>query len=243
MAAQYLAAAGKKYVTHKKDDSHTNMGWVDEKKSFVTHKFSNGDTLELSVCQMTLNWNGISGGTLNLNGARHTEILQWLGQLAKSNGLPTFEFDLHYTIDSGEFSDDLSYTQADSERCKELAIMRSVAFASCANTLDVLGLKGEVRTWPHHFDTGAYVSIPDSEIGVGFGLAIPDSMSGSYYLYTSGYKGHEGLSTEGLSSLTKGEWKNGDWKGAMLSVSELSPADYDLFFKESVSAFSGLVAK
>jgi len=237
LAAQYLATVAKNYIEAQSDDSHTNLGWIAETNSFSTRKLSNGDTLELRACSMVLNWNGMSAGTFNLNGSRHQDVLEWLNAMAKSNGLENYVFDLHYSIDSGEFNDDLSFSMVDSDRCDILAKWRNNAYKSCENVLVNLGLEGEVRTWPHHFDTGSYIPVAGTEIGIGFGMAIPDINSKDYYLYTSAYQGHDGMSTKGLAPLTKGSWKEGDWKGAMLSVEGLALSDYETFFFEAISIF------
>ena len=238
IAAQYLAMAGKNYVEHQSDDSHANLGWIKETNSFVTHKLSNGDTLELDTCAMTLNWNGASGGTFKLSGVRHKDVLKWLNQIALDKGLKAYVFDLHYDIGHEDLTDEFPFTQVDNELCTQIARLRSLAYASCEQVLSELDLKSDVRTWPHHFDTGAYVSIPKSKIGIGFGMAIPDNLSSDYYLYTSGYKGHEGMSTEGFSALTKGSWKDGEWKGGLLPVKGLIERDYTRFFEETIKAIT-----
>jgi hypothetical protein len=236
LAAQYLATVGKNYIEAQSDDSHTNLGWIDEISSFCTRKLSNGDVLELRACSMVLNWNGMSAGTFNLNGSMHKDVVDWLDSMAKSNGLDSYVFDLHYTIDSGEFTDELSFSSVDDDRCNALAQLRSYAYKACEGVLEELSLSSDVRTWPHHFDTGSFVTIGDSEVSIGFGLAIPDTVMSDYYLYVSAYKGHDALSTNGFPALSKGTWKDEDWMGARLLVDGLSAEDYLRFFEESMTA-------
>lgn len=237
LSAQYLAVAGKNFVAPKDDDSHTNMGWESACRSFVSRGFSNGDRLKLDTQQLALKWIGNQGDMLILKGLAHEAIVQWLDTTAKNNGLTGYAFDLHYTLDSGHVVEDFVFTGVDAQRCEELAKLRDYAQQACEKALEELGYNSEVRTWPHHFDTGSFIRVPDSTLGIGFGMAIPDSVMDEYYLYVSGYCGHEPVSPDGFAKLTRGEWRDGDFKGAVHRVTDMPTDDFVRFFLEAIREY------
>ena len=236
IAAQYLAAAGKNYVAPEEDDSHTNIGWEANTASFFSRTFSNMDSLVFHTYSMNLEWSGKKSASFDLIGHSHAEVLQWLEDTSLQNGLEKFVFDLHYSLDSGNISNDFSFDGAHADSLETHADYRTFADRACNALLTELGMKAEVRTWPHHFDTGAFVMVSDSKVGIGFGLSMPSSLSEDYYLYTAGYVGHDGLSTTSLPALSKGDWVSGEWEGGILPATGLNESDYLTFFKESIGS-------
>jgi hypothetical protein len=96
-------------------------------------------------------------------------------------------------------------------------------------------LKASIRIWPHHFDTGIYSVIPDSDITIGLGLAIPDSICNDHYLYITGYKKGDVMDTSGLDKLSIGEWKSEGVTGAVLNTKDIVESDGVDFFKEVIN--------
>ncbi len=88
----------------------------------------------------------------------------------------------------------------------------------CGFVNKLLDVDGEIRIWPHHFDTGIYVlSRPGMHIG--FGLAMADALSGSPYFYMAGYPTQDGLDYSKIPSLNTGRWEIGEhWNGAILPI-------------------------
>ena len=87
--------------------------------------------------------------------------------------------------------------------------------------LGYLQKEGEIRIWPHHFDTGIYV-MATKQLGLGFGLAMKDAMVGAPYFYLSGYNQENPVSYKNLNPLTHGKWETGEqWNGAVLSLGAL----------------------
>ena len=102
---------------------------------------------------------------------------------------------------------------------------RRLANDACLSVLHALHRSDEIRIWPHHFDTGVYVDVND-RIGIGFGLAMADSMSESPYFYLSGYPKGDSLNFDDVPDLLQGEWiVNDSWKGAILSIMDID-AEY-----------------
>jgi hypothetical protein len=83
--------------------------------------------------------------------------------------------------------------------------------------------------------------VPGTEVGIGFGLSIPGSLSDEYYLYTAGYRGHDAFPTKALTPLSKGTWIKGEWEGGILPVTDLSEADYVAFLKETIQAIKSAI--
>ena len=95
---------------------------------------------------------------------------------------------------------------------------RSLANNVCNWVLESLQQDSEVRIWPHHFDTGIYVT-PNEHVGLGFGLAVAETMVNASYFYFSGYGLKDKLDFSSVPSLEFGEWKVGDgYKGAVLPI-------------------------
>ena len=91
-----------------------------------------------------------------------------------------------------------------------------------------------IRVWPHHFDTGAFFT--KNEKGVGLGMAIPDSMIQDFYLYVSGYKGHDAVVPQS-TTIEKGTYYSEGWKGFALPVSGISDIDAKTFFTDAINQY------
>ena len=96
-------------------------------------------------------------------------------------------------------------------------------------------LNTSIRIWPHHFDTGIYSALPNSDITIGLGLAIPDSICNNHYLYISGYKNGNTMDTSKLSKLESGEWKSNGFTGAILDTNTIVESQGVAFFKEAIN--------
>jgi len=240
VAVQYLAAAGVNFVEKQEDDSHTNMCWDYYTESYSTHQLSNGDILFFHPSSMTLRWRGGDDQELKLPGLTHKEVVQWLDEVAQAHGLAGYDFALHYEIHGGAIADDYQFEHPNLERIAVINSYRGMSQKACTNTLSRLEIEQNIRVWPHHFDTGGFVALKgDSGISVGFGLGIPDDKFDTYYLYVTGWRGHDSISVGDMPSLTKGSWITERYVGAMLPVKGLTQDEYDQFFVEAIQAFSG----
>lgn len=237
LAAQYLAAAGISFVAKKDDDSHTNLGFSIAKSYMETHPFSeNGDVLSLDYKNFSLNWNSESGSTsFSLVGATHVNALSWLKETSNTFLKKSYQYEFHYELPY-EITDGFKFELVDKNILAELLQLRILAQSTLEEVLKVGNLDSPIRTWPHHFDSGAYSSLNEN-IAIGFGLAIPDSVCSGHYFYISGYKGHEALSTEGFKALSNGQWKDEGFKGAILPASKIEKSMAVLFFKEAIENY------
>ena len=239
VAVQYLAAAGINFVAKREDDSHTNLCWDYYTESYSTHQLSNGDILFFHPATMTLRWQGKEKLEFKLTGSTHSEVVNWLDRVAKGNGLPGYVFDLHYELHGGPITADYQFEHPNLERIAVINAYRDKAQKACTNMLSRLEISETIRVWPHHFDTGGFVALKgDSGISVGFGLGVPDAQFDDYYLYVTGWRGHDGIDVEGFSGLTKGTWISTPIKGAVLPVKGLTQDDHDQFLIEAIQGFS-----
>ncbi len=98
---------------------------------------------------------------------------------------------------------------------------REIANLACFDTLGYLQTTSEIRIWPHHFDTSIYTPLTE-HLGLGFGLAMEDSLVGEPYFYLAAYASDSTISYSDLSNLSAGRWETeSQWKGAVLPLSDL----------------------
>ena len=240
LATQYLAMAGKSFLDTKPDDSHTNVGFFIEDHTLRTWPLnSSGSYLAFDFKNFSLKWvKGHSTERLFLNTCTHQEVLKWLEKTSTAFGLRTaYNYDLHYDLPY-TLSDDFKFKLQDKEELNQLLLLRILAQHVLKSFLTSEKMESDIRIWPHHFDTGAFVVLNhNTEKSVGMGMAIPDSVIDQHYFYLSGYNGHEALDTSNFSSLTKGEWKSNGFKGATLKASNTTKEEAVQFFKEAFSQY------
>ncbi len=241
LAAQYLAAAGNSFLEKKEDDSHTNLGFSIEERSLSTHPLNdNGDILSLNYNRFTLEWNTKnSKSSLRLNQTTHAEILKWIQQTAEEANIhKSYKYNLHYKLPYNPVTGHFEFKLNDVKRLHELADFRTLGQRTLEIFLENQQLKSDIRIWPHHFDTGAFIELEnDPGISVRLGLAIPDKIIRDYYFYISGYRGHDSIDPSGFSSLTNGKWYTRGFKGAVLPVSKINQNDGVTFFNEALAAY------
>ena len=242
LASQYLAAAGISFLDKEDDDSHTNLGYSVKDHQIQTWPLSaTHDILALDLKDFSLKW--ISGAqvlSFKLDGKNHEQVLSWLQETSNNSGLEekytfSFHYDLPYSI-SEDFKFEINADGLELERK-----LRSLAHTTIKRTLSEHDMESTIRIWPHHFDTGALVYLPDNnEISIGLGLAIPDSMIDQHYFYISGYRGHDSIDPGSISSLTHGKWVSQGFKGGVLKAENTDEEIVIQFFREALSAFSQL---
>lgn len=237
LAAQYLAAAGINYVPKKEDDSHTNLGFSIEKKRLETHLLSgNGDILSLDYDSFGLQWDSQNHTEyFPLHGITHKAVVAWLNTQSERFLAKPYSYGFHYELPYN-INDDFRFELSDAKRLAELTQLRILAQAALTETLSSNNLESPIRVWPHHFDSGAYASL-NGNSAVGFGLAIPDSVCSEHYFYISGYKGHDAVPIDGFSPLSKGEWKNDGFTGAIFSSKTANLAEVVSFFTEAIESY------
>ncbi len=237
LAAQYLAAAGISFLDKKPDDSHTNLGFEIKNGCLSTHVLSDqGDQLSLNYNRFTLEWKSNDNDTVvfELDGAMHTEVLSWLSHAATTRLNKTYHYKFHYEL---PYAIDATFTfqLLDFDQLMALKALRVMAQLVLKQVDKDYGLEGAIRVWPHHFDSGIYSTLPDSDITLGLGLAIPDAICNTHYLYISGYKNGQKIATSTLPVLSSGVWKSGDFVGAVLKADTVTASEGIAFFEDAIS--------
>ena len=239
LASQYLAAAGLSFVKKQDDDSHTNLGFNTELGIMYTRALSdNGDQLILNYNTFSLDWKGIhKTSSIALNGKTHKAIVEWLSISAQKAIGKSYEYAFHYDLPY-TISDDFTFELKGENRLNELLENRTLAYSIIEEFLTTNNLKSEIRIWPHHFDTGAFISFDnDSGLSIGLGFAIPDAENQEHYFYIGGYKGHDSIDTSNFTELTHGHWSNEGFVGGILSISKTNKTKGVAFFNEVLSAY------
>lgn len=231
--SQIIAKANRSYVPSKPDDSHTNLYYDTLAGRIVGRWINNGKDqllLTLNLATYELEWlNSHRKPLLTIETLGKTmtqvedEMDSRLGELdLKPQG---FKDPLHFDIPEYPFANEPI------EKIDNLHLDAWKQFRQLANRLSYLMLgdiqiMGEVRIWPHHFDTGTYVEIGD-KLGLSFGLAMKDEMVEEPYFYMSGRAIHGSLKYIDLPELEGGKWIiNGKWNGSVMPLSVLSNGSF-----------------
>ncbi|NKI30374.1 hypothetical protein [Croceivirga thetidis] len=233
---QYLAMAGKRFLEPKPDDSHTNLCFNSENKSFETWSLNqNGLKLQFDLPDFRLQWS--TGTSFELDGKTHATVVQWLESSANEFDFnKPYNFELHYELPF-KWDDSFTFEMPDNSLLRSEIELRTMANNALQEFLTENNLSSAIRIWPHHFDTGAFVLLEGTEKSVGMGMAIPDTLLDEHYLYLSGYVGHNGIDTSNFNPLSLGQWKNEGFKGAVLPVSDISQNHAVQFLNEALSQY------
>lgn len=242
--SQVLAKAGRAFVPEKPDDSHTNLyfdplagklcsRWIEKDKQ----KFM----LTLNLASMQFEWVDryfdVKQSTSAL-GKSMEELEKEVAVFPGSLGLPSEKIyeALHFEIPDYGF-DSIAQKDISEEGIRQWKFFRYLANLTSLDFLGFLQAENEIRIWPHHFDTGVYAQLTPG-FGIGFGLAMEDSMAGQPYFYLVGYASDGQLQYKNLPAPETGKWITGDnWNGAILPLGELDTKK----LKANLSAIAGFI--
>lgn len=239
--SQILAKAGRTFASKKEDDSHTNVSFNTAKNRIEGRWFDTPKGKMMLVlritdfCMIWMNEKEEAIQTVSTVKKLSSEIELQLEKGIAEMGLEQggFSDPLHYEIPKYSFIDQ-PIQMINKHLLDEWKEWRALGNEACEKVLGILDVEGETRIWPHHFDTGIYVSA-NEKIGIGFGLAMEDDMAGAPYFYMSGYPNEGSLTYENLPDLGPGKWETGEgFKGAILPIED---------FEESKQALDTYIEK
>lgn len=245
-AVQYIAAAGIGHATQEADDGHTTCTWEAETGCMVGVPLgkANGIRFALSIPQYAmqcLSPEGMVADSLPLLGAEHEEITAWFQRMIKSNTplAPDYRYRFHYDLPC--HTDRSSFPVPDATELQHHVELRTFAHEALQRVLVPHEDTEAIRIWPHHFDSGSLITLARLPNGtplstIGLGLAIPDDMIGSHYLYVSPWHADGTADTTDLPELSEGRWSTKEWKGAVLDAEDLDQDRAVRFFKEASEA-------
>lgn len=221
LAAQYLATAAISFIPKKDDDSHTNLGWRNH--VLETHEFPNGDKLGLNYENFSLEWIHQNGNKehLLLNHTTHKTVKDWISETSINNGIKKpYDYNLHYDLPYDPITDSTRIELTNQSDLNALIKHRDLAQNVISSILKSNTYESPIRIWPHHFDTGGFVTI-NSKLSIGLGMATPDALIHDFYFYVSGYNGHDPIDIELSNNIHKETYYNNGWQGFAMPISEL----------------------
>jgi hypothetical protein len=230
---QIIAKVNRTFVPKKADDSHTNL-FFDQLSHRMYGRWiktiNQNIILTLNLQTNKFEWLDDSLATLHsidIAGSKYEQLEEYVEESLEGFGLDKkgFRNEMHYKIPIYSFLNK-PFEKFDQKAIEIWEVYRGLANVACGAMLGFLQNYGEIRIWPDHFDTGIYVT-PSEDIGLGFGLAMKDSMVGNPYFYFSGYSlnGKE-INYTNVPNLDLGKWIiNDQWKGAVLSLNEIKSSD------------------
>jgi hypothetical protein len=229
--SQIIAKVNKALVPEKEDDSHTNF-YFDAIGKRLTGRWiktpNDKILLTLNLANYSFEWLNTRfqiQSAIEVVGKNLKELEKEVSEYPLSLGLHGEKIanPLHFEIPEYQIQA-IQEGEIILEGINKWIKIRELANNSCLALTGYLQSESEIRIWPHHFDTGIYSQVTES-LGIGFGLAIEDSMVGKPYFYLSGSSSGNPIQYKGLPNLDSGKWVTGEhWNGAVLPLNEI----YDL---------------
>jgi hypothetical protein len=230
---QLIGKANRTYVPEKADESHTNL-YFDSLASRILGRWLQTRSgkvlvaLDLNTFQFeVLDLSRKAILTVSSLGKTMEEVEMEFESLLPKAGLdPTgFRTPMPHPIPVYPFSKK-PLEVIDQDALDQWKYFRKLANQNCNQFLGYAQAESEVRIWPEHFDTGIYFEYA-GKIGIGFGLAMEDSMAGEPYFYMAGYPKNGSLVFENLPQSPTWKWELGEhWKGVILPISVMDKASH-----------------
>ncbi|NQU34256.1 MAG: hypothetical protein HQ521_13580 [Bacteroidetes bacterium] len=235
LLSQIITKANRTFVSPRLDDSHTNLyfDFLGNRILGRWIKSSNGKAImSLNLDNLTYEWlNSSQNAIASFNAVGRTiiEIEDEISNHLSEIGLAKdgFTDKLHFKIPEYSFADE-AIESIPANDLNQWRHFRNMANKACSFLLGYLQIEGEIRIWPHHFDTGIYV-VTEKGMGIGFGLAMEDRLIGAPYFYMSGYPAKGSIEFNNLPEFSIGKWETSpNWQGAVLPLDKLSDISREL---------------
>ncbi|WP_340199797.1 hypothetical protein [Ascidiimonas sp. W6] len=238
ITSQYLATTAISFLTSKDDDSHTNFGW--KNKALHTHPLNhNNAILSLDYESFSLILKDDLGykNSVLLDGKSHEEVIYWIQKSTKEAGLTKpYKYKLHYELPYENITEDTIFLKPPRKETEQLITQRDLVQEALEKVLQSNNQNIPIRIWPHHFDSAVYFQY-SNEIGIGLGMALPDSIIDDFYLYVSGYKGHNPIDLPISIKIKKGKYYHEDWKGIAMAISGITSEEATTFYQEAIKHY------
>ena len=233
VAAQLLAKAGAAFVSHKSDDSHTNLGWDVQNGLFYTHSLLADKDLHLCLDPANLRLFLLENqeeqqSFFELHQQGQAAAETWIKSQALQFGLSpaAYRDELHYELPPyGDFAGK-QFLATPPEGFRAFSRLRSWGELLLQELAQAFVHASEVRTWPHHFDHGTYIPLAFDNEGqacksIGLGLAIHDHTLNEHYFYINHWNRDAKPDYNNLPALPCGRWNKMGWVGPLLPCSEI----------------------
>lgn len=234
--AQYLTLTAKAFLSPEDDDSHTNLEWNHERQRLEGRWFratGNEYRLTLSPSDYELIWEDRSRVAVErkqLAQAPLSEVRSWWEATAKTIGeKDVSEIQLHYELPDDEVYTSEALPNPNSDMLGAWMRWRTRAEKLLQGTKSILTHPGDIRVWPHHFDSGLYGEVT-SELALGVGVAPADTMVDEPYIYLYGWTNEQYKPmTESHDEI--GKWiapeSKGGWSGFVLPFNDIENVSDD----------------
>lgn len=242
--AQLIALTGRQLLPTAADDSQSNIGW-NTRLNRLEGRLAPVDNqlirLVIDIETFTLNAvdeNDHMQASFSPVGKSPAHAMTWWTSQMKAWGITTIQA-LNYRLEHPPVGLHTPYQRPSG--LTGWATWRTRANTALLNLNTQTGLESDIRVWPHHFDTGIYYAVMDTngteESAIWAGYSIADALSNEPYFYISGYRRDQPIDFNDAPNLITGKWLNSpDWKGAMLPLSVIpGPEAIDTFLWESYS--------
>ena len=226
---QFVSMAGRAYLPHAADDSHTTLDWDDAGVCLLGQTIRAPRSGMIAAVSMlpfelrVLDEERSIMTALSVSGRTKEQVIEWFKDKLVINGLDpeTFSMDLHYNIPAHAVNQGQPFEKGHDAMHKEFAAIRANGhLAINALVQSIPGLE-PARTWPHHFDVGTvfYKRDADGNIlhTIGIGLAMQDGLVNDHYYYVT-HRNEEGpMDFSMVPALPEGAyWDSETLKGAIM---------------------------
>jgi hypothetical protein len=223
-AAQIVTAMGISYLPKQSDDSHTNLGWMEDISALASHPVHGSAAIQLAVrphpFALLFLVDGQSQDSFSLGGHTVAEAADWVRKKLSTCGLDSGAFTLakHYTIPPHPVGESAPFDARATPAFAELASWYSDAAQLLESMVSKTPNAAPVRCWPHHFDIATLFEVAPRKT-VGFGLEPGDVYYAEPYYYVNMSPSPANAPTSRLPD--GGSWHTHEWIGAVLPGSRV----------------------
>ncbi len=259
---QFIAMVGKHFVKNQADDSHTNLRWLPQEEvlagNWVRDRKGNFRFAmrpkDLTLIVFDSNMQPVSD--FPLNGKTNKDALSWVKKRLTALGKDEsqMKMDIHYDLPIKVTEAGNPYDNSDLPPFQEIAKYRANAHFMLEHCVAKFEHASNVRTWPHHFDTGSYIPVVFDKKGdpvksFSLGFAIADAVVDEPYFYITQWSAKKDIDYGTVSKPSKGEWFPEALGGAALRASTVAKSKTAKaqasmviqYFKEGIAASEELI--
>lgn len=226
IAAQMISLTGINFGEKKADDSHKTAQWDTESARILGRTFElNGNVyrvfVDVRAFELGLEKDGEVADSFPLDELTYSDtIASWKKWFADAGYTGNYVLELQYELpDTPEYQFD-SFEKPSSDILIKWAALRTRANEGLSVLNTELGIFSEINIWPHHFDTGTYYVLHETDgaadRSIGAGLAVADSIVSESYFYIYGWGQDQKIDYSDAPVLCEGWWVKDGFEGAIL---------------------------
>ena len=232
-ASQLLTLAARANLTPVTDDSHTNLGWDQDTKQFLSWPLPEGGgdivvALTLQPLRLELLNGSESLAALDLAGRSYDAALTWLDDILVGNGLQSassagLPYDLPPEVEAVATFEPQTIATELGVLATWFDLADRVLTQFAGTIADLSPGPGPVRTWPHHFDIATYVQLETGDFeaarGIGVGMSPGDESYGQPYFYINPWPHLDAFDLP--EAPAPGHWHTAGFVGAIATGDEV----------------------